>query len=67
MVASILSLIDLLAAFDTINHSILITKLSGTFGRSGTVHDWFISYLSCTQSVDACHESAPSVLKRGVP
>ena len=64
---SILSLLDLLAAFDTIDHNILITRLRSTFGCSGTVLDWFISYLSCrTQSVSVGHESAPSVLKCGV-
>ena len=65
---SILSLFDLSAAFDTIDHNILITRLRSTFGCSGTVLDWFISYLSCrTQSVFVGHESKPSVLKCGVP
>ena len=65
---SILSLLDLSAAFDTINHYILITRLCSTFGCSGTVRDWFISYLSYrSQSVFVGHESTPSVLKCGVP
>ena len=65
---SILSLIDLSAAFDTIDHNILITRLRSTFGCSGTVLDWFISYLSCrTRSVFVGHESTASVLKCGVP
>ena len=65
---SILSLLDLSAAFDTIDHDILITRLSGIFGCSGVVLEWFISYLSCrTQSVFVGHESTPSVLKCGVP
>ena len=65
---SILSLLDLSAAFDTTDHNILITRLRGTFGCSGTVLEWFISYLSCrTQSVFVGHESTPSVLKCGVP
>ena len=65
---SILSLLDLSEAFDTIDHNILITRLRSTFGYSGTVLEWFISYLSCrTQSVFVGHESTPSVLKCGVP
>ena len=65
---SILSLLDLSAAFDTIDDNILITRLHSTFGCSGMVLDWFISYLSCrTQSVFVGHESTPSVLKCGVP
>ena len=64
---SVLSLLDLSAAFDTTDHKILITRLRSTFGCSGTVLDWFISYLSCrTQSVSVGHESTPSVLKYGV-
>ena len=65
---SILSLLDLSAAFDTTDHNILMTRLRSTFGCSGMVLEWFISYLSCcTQSVFVGHESTPSVLKCGVP
>ena len=65
---SVLSLLDLSAAFDTIDHGILITRLRTTFGCSGTVLDWFTSYLSDrTQSVFVGHESAPTILKYGVP
>ena len=65
---SILSPLDLSAAFDTIDHDILIRRLHTTFGCSGTVLDWFTSYLSFrTQSVFVGHTSTPSALKCGVP
>lgn len=43
---SILTLLDLSAAFDTIDHGYLIERLSRTFGISGMALNWFISYLS---------------------
>ena len=65
---SVLSLLDLSAAFDTIDPDTLIKRLHTTFGCSGTVLDWFTSYLSCrTQSGFVGHESTPSALKCGVP
>ena len=63
---SILSLLDLSAAFNTTDYNILITRLRSTFDCSGTDLDWFISYLNCcTQSVFVGHESTPSVLPQG--
>ena len=41
-----LTLIDLSAAFDTIDHLTLINRLSSWYGISGIVLDWFTSYLS---------------------
>ena len=65
---SMLSLLDLSAAFDTIDHGILIAQLRKNFGCSGKVLEWFKSYLACrTQSVLVGHESSQSVLKYGVP
>ena len=57
------------AAFDTIDHNILLNRLSYSFGISGTVFKWFISYLtSRTQSVSVGDlNSSPLPLKNGVP
>ena len=43
---TLLNLLDLSSAFDTINHSLLLNRLKTTFGISGTALSWFQSYLS---------------------
>ncbi|CAB4028715.1 Hypothetical predicted protein, partial [Paramuricea clavata] len=60
--------IDLKKVFDTVDHSILLTKLNH-YGISGLIHDWFNSYLSdrsqttsignCTSEVFCCSYGVP--------
>ena len=61
--------IDLSAAFDLVNHSILLERLYTYYGISGTALEWFRSYLSGrTQSVviNGIH-SQEKMLDHGVP
>ncbi len=42
---SVLVLLDLSAAFDNVNHNILLQRLENWVGLSGMVHKWFRIYL----------------------
>jgi len=44
--STILVSLDLSAAFDTIDHSILLNRLHSTFGISGVALQWITSYLT---------------------
>ena len=64
-----LCLLDLSAAFDTIDHSILLERLSSWFGLNGTVLTWIKSYLT-SRSFKVCLNGVESSLFQllyGVP
>ena len=65
----LISLLDLSAAFDTIDHGILITRLNRSFGISGTALCWLTSYLEdrCQRVKVGNSFSEEAVLKFGVP
>ena len=66
---SILVLLDLSAAFDTIDHQILLDRLNISFGLSGCVLNWFKSYLTnrtqCISVNNSLSDSA--IISYGVP
>ncbi|XP_054864080.1 uncharacterized protein LOC129348233 [Amphiprion ocellaris] len=66
---TVLVLLDLSAAFDTVDHHILLNRLKHLVGLSGTVFNWFDSYLTdrCFYvSMDTC-SSGTHEIKCGVP
>ena len=64
-----LVLLDLSAAFDTVNHTLLLARMQKSFGIRGTVLRWFNSYLSQRTQFVHINETNSTVqdLPVGVP
>ena len=69
MLPVVVALLDLSAAFDTIDHSILLQRLEDVFRVSDTALSWFSSYLSNRSQIVAIEgaKSAPLTIRFGVP
>jgi hypothetical protein len=66
---AVLTLLDLSAAFDTVDHSILLRRLRTSYGLDGSVYDWFASYLDGRTQYVRCgaKSSTTSSVSSGVP
>uniref|UniRef100_A0A4W6F8H6 Reverse transcriptase domain-containing protein n=1 Tax=Lates calcarifer TaxID=8187 RepID=A0A4W6F8H6_LATCA len=66
---SMLILLDLSAAFDTVDHRILMDRLENRFGISGVALSWLKSYLSDRTQCVSCNNTVSSFsdVKYGVP
>ena len=66
---TVLLLLDLSAAFDTINHQKLVQRLRHTYGFGGKIISWIVNYLSCRSFVVSVNGEMSSScdLEIGVP
>jgi hypothetical protein len=66
---ALLTLLDLSAAFDTVDHATLLRRLEVSYGISGTVHNWFKSYLDGRRQYVRCGStnSTTTTVLFGVP
>ena len=68
---TLLVLLDLSAAFDTLRHTLLLQRLHAEIGLAGSVLDWFSSYLSCRSQQllegHALSVETPRLVCAGVP
>jgi hypothetical protein len=67
--STLLVSLDLTAAFDSIDHSILLSRLKTSFGFDGLVFNWIKSYLTGRYQtvIIGNNSSAPTYLTSGVP
>ena len=66
---TLLGILDLSAAFDTVDHAILIDRLRSAFGIRGSVLSWINSFICVRRQTVIFNgtESTRSVLDCGVP
>ena len=65
---AVLVLLDLSAAFDTLDHTLLLQRPHAEIGLGGSVLDWFSSCLSCrSQQVLVGHALSAETPLCGVP
>ena len=64
-----LTLLDLSAAFDTVDHNTLLRRLEISYGLGGSVLSWLRSYLNGRNQYVRCGRlmSAPASVLSGVP
>ena len=65
----LLSLLDLSAAFDTVDHNVMLSRLESSFGITGSARDWMKSYFKDRYQFVSINgsESHKHLLEYGVP